>query len=73
MLGNLRTYGDWGFLSRFYPISFMGFLSVQAGSGGKFITSNYIFAGIGVMMPLGSVGRSGIQKRRYIYANRRST
>lgn len=32
----------------------MGFLSVQAGSSGKFITSNYIFAGIGVMMPLGS-------------------
>lgn len=44
LFGFMLTYGDWGFLSRFYPISFMGFLAVQGGAKG-YITQNYIFAG----------------------------
>lgn len=45
LFGFMLTYGDWGFLSRFYPISFMGFLAVQGGAKGGYITQNYIFAG----------------------------
>jgi len=47
LFGFMLTYGDWGFLSRYYPISFMGFLSVQGGQRG-FINTNYLYAGIGM-------------------------
>mmetsp|Transcript_107134 Transcript_107134/g.228775 ORF Transcript_107134/g.228775 Transcript_107134/m.228775 type:complete len:553 (+) Transcript_107134:111-1769(+) len=48
LFGFMLTYGDWGFLSRYYPISFMGFLSMQGHTG--FITTNYKYALIGVAM-----------------------
>merc|ERR1711920_665278 len=47
LFGFMLTYGDWGFLSRFYPISFMGFLSVQ-GSQNGWIKTNYMYAGTGI-------------------------
>jgi len=50
LFGFMLTYGDWGFLSRYYPISFMGFLSMQGHTG--FITKNYIYAVIGISMYL---------------------
>jgi len=48
----MLTYGDWGFLSRFYPICFMGFLSVQGGQGAGFISTNYVYAIAGVALYL---------------------
>lgn len=48
LFGFMLTYGDWGFLSRFYPISFMGFLAWQGGSG--YITKNPIFVAIGIAL-----------------------
>lgn len=50
LFGFMLAYGDWGFLSRFYPISFMGFLSVQGSHGSGFITTNYKFAFIGIAL-----------------------
>ncbi|CAE8632853.1 unnamed protein product [Polarella glacialis] len=50
LFGFMLTYGDWGFLSRFYPISFMGFLAQQGSSSSGFITSNYLYACIGVAL-----------------------
>ncbi|CAK9096325.1 unnamed protein product [Durusdinium trenchii] len=50
LFGFMLTYGDWGFLSRYYPISFMGFLAVQGGASNGFITKNYMFALIGILM-----------------------
>jgi len=50
LFGFMLTYGDWGFLSRFYPISFMGFLAVQGSATNGYITKNYIFAAIGFSM-----------------------
>mmetsp|Transcript_53884 Transcript_53884/g.66038 ORF Transcript_53884/g.66038 Transcript_53884/m.66038 type:complete len:537 (-) Transcript_53884:140-1750(-) len=50
LFGFMLTYGDWGFLSRYYPISFMGFLAVQGGAAKGYITQNYIFAAIGIAM-----------------------
>eukprot|EP00928_Gymnodinium_smaydae_P062286 TRINITY_DN46194_c0_g1_i1.p1 TRINITY_DN46194_c0_g1~~TRINITY_DN46194_c0_g1_i1.p1 ORF type:complete len:545 (+),score=123.91 TRINITY_DN46194_c0_g1_i1:83-1717(+) len=50
LFGFMLTYGDWGFLSRFYPISFMGFLSVQGGDKAGFINSNHMFVAIGVSL-----------------------
>jgi hypothetical protein len=52
LFGFMLTYGDWGFLSRFYPITFMGFLSVQGAQSGGFITKNYTYAGTGVCLYL---------------------
>mmetsp|Transcript_18069 Transcript_18069/g.40892 ORF Transcript_18069/g.40892 Transcript_18069/m.40892 type:complete len:525 (-) Transcript_18069:88-1662(-) len=50
LFGFMLTYGDWGFLSRYYPISFMGFLAQQGGESGGFITTNYVYTGIGIFM-----------------------
>mmetsp|Transcript_98874 Transcript_98874/g.300090 ORF Transcript_98874/g.300090 Transcript_98874/m.300090 type:complete len:549 (-) Transcript_98874:65-1711(-) len=50
LFGFMLTYGDWGFLSRYYPISFMGFLAVQGGTASGFITSNYASVVVGVLM-----------------------
>jgi len=52
LFGFMLTYGDWGFLSRYYPISFMGFLAQQGSQKHGFITSNYLYAAIGVAMYL---------------------
>jgi len=48
LFGFMLTYGDWGFLSRYYPICFMGFLAQQGQKG--FIKTNYIFFAIGVSL-----------------------
>mmetsp|Transcript_53165 Transcript_53165/g.95413 ORF Transcript_53165/g.95413 Transcript_53165/m.95413 type:complete len:544 (+) Transcript_53165:81-1712(+) len=50
LFGFMLTYGDWGFLSRFYPITFMGFLAHQGSSSTGFITDNYFYAILGVLM-----------------------
>merc|ERR1719191_2699700 len=50
LFGFMLTYGDWGFLSRYYPISFMGFLAMQGGSKSGFITGNWLYAIIGTLM-----------------------
>jgi hypothetical protein len=50
LFGFMLTYGDWGFLSRYYPISFMGFLAVQGGTSKGFITTNYFYACLGISM-----------------------
>lgn len=50
LFGFMLAYGDWGFLSRYYPISFMGFLSVQGNSPAGFITQNYLVVAIGFFL-----------------------
>mmetsp|Transcript_73957 Transcript_73957/g.143007 ORF Transcript_73957/g.143007 Transcript_73957/m.143007 type:complete len:513 (+) Transcript_73957:56-1594(+) len=50
LFGFMLTYGDWGFLSRYYPISFMGFLSMQGGAHAGFISKNYFYSGLGITM-----------------------
>eukprot|EP00928_Gymnodinium_smaydae_P047545 TRINITY_DN3173_c0_g1_i1.p1 TRINITY_DN3173_c0_g1~~TRINITY_DN3173_c0_g1_i1.p1 ORF type:complete len:580 (-),score=134.69 TRINITY_DN3173_c0_g1_i1:72-1724(-) len=50
LFGFMLTYGDWGFLSRFYPITFMGFLSVQGSNPAGYITKNYMYMLIGFAM-----------------------
>merc|ERR1711920_168085 len=52
LFGFMLTYGDWGFLSRYYPISFMGFLPVQGGTPAGFISKNYLYTGLGISMYL---------------------
>jgi hypothetical protein len=52
LFGFMLTYGDWGFLSRYYPISFMGFLAVQGSAGKGFISGSNFYAFLGIGMYL---------------------
>ncbi|CAD7954255.1 unnamed protein product [Amoebophrya sp. A25] len=50
LFGFMLTYGMFGFLAMFYPVSFLGHLSGQ-GKGNE-ITENYFFTTIGILMYL---------------------